>query len=86
MMVRCKGAHLVKDMILTGVRWSLAYSLRDRQGEALLEERRVSVDHATINRWVLNYRPQLEEVFHRRKRLVWISWHRDETSLRVKGP
>jgi putative transposase len=43
------------------------------------------VDHSTINRWVLKYSPQLEEAVHRRKRPVWISWHMDETYIRVKG-
>jgi putative transposase len=38
-----------------------------------MQERGVSVDHATINRWVLKYRPQLESAFHRRKHPVWIS-------------
>ena len=48
------------------------------------EERGESVDHATINRWVLKYSPQLEEAFHRRKRAVWISWRMDETYIWVK--
>jgi putative transposase len=43
------------------------------------------VDHATINRWVLKYSPQLEEAFHRRKRSVWLSWRMDETSIKIKG-
>jgi hypothetical protein len=30
-MIRFKGAHVVKDIILTCVRWSLASPLRDRQ-------------------------------------------------------
>jgi len=37
------------------------------------------------NRWVIKYSPQLEEAFHRRKRPVWVSWHLDETYIRVKG-
>jgi len=45
----------------------------------------VEVDHSTINRWVIKYSPQLEEAFHQRKRPVWVSWHLDETYLRVKG-
>jgi putative transposase len=85
MMVSFKGAHFVKDIILTCVRWYLAYPLSYRQVEELMEEREVSVDHATINRWVLKYSPQLEEAFHRHKRLVWISWHLDETYIKVKG-
>ena len=50
-----------------------------------MEERRVSVDHAPIDRWVLKYSPQLEEAFHRRKRPVGTSWRIDETYIRVTG-
>ena len=50
-----------------------------------MEERGVDVDHATINRWVVKYSPQLEEAFHRRKRSIWTSWHMDETYIKVKG-
>jgi transposase-like protein len=44
-----------------------------------------TVDHATINRWVLKYSPQLEAVFHCRERPVWLSWRMDETYIKVKG-
>jgi putative transposase len=84
-MVSFKGAHFPKDMILVCVRWYAAYPLSYRQVEELMQERGVSVDHATINRWVLKYSPQLEEVFHRRKRPVWISGRMDETYIRVRG-
>jgi len=50
-----------------------------------MEERGVSVDHATIQRWVMKYSPPLEAAFHRRKRSVWVSWRMDETYIRVKG-
>jgi putative transposase len=84
-MVSFKGAHFVRDIILTCVRWYLAYPLSYRQVEELMEERGVSVDHATIQRWVLKYSPLLEETFHRRKRPVGRSWRMDETYIRVKG-
>jgi putative transposase len=88
-MISFKGTHFEKDIILTCVRWYVAYPLSYRQLEELMEElmqeRGVAVDHATINRWVLKYAPQLEEAFHRRKRPVWISWRLDETYIRVKG-
>jgi putative transposase len=45
----------------------------------------VPIDHATIQRWVVKYSPQLEEAFHRRKRPVWVSWRMDETYIKVKG-
>jgi transposase-like protein len=84
-MVRFKGAHFMKDIILTCMRWYVAYPLSYRQVEELMQERGVSVDHATINRWVLKYAPQLEEAFHCRKRPVWVSWRMDEMYIRVKG-
>ena len=80
-----KGAHFPPDIILMGVRWYVAYPLSYRHVEELLEERGVPIDHATIQRWVVKYSPQLEEAFHRRKRPVWVSWRMDETYIRVKG-
>src|SRR5262249_45628573 len=87
MVVSFKGAHFPKEIILTGVRWYLAYPLSTRHVEALMFERGVHVDHSTINRWVVKvkYSPQLEEAFHRRKRPVYVSWRMDETYIKVKG-
>jgi putative transposase len=85
MAVSFKGAHLPQEIILTGIRWYVAYPLSPRHVEALRLERGVHVDHATINWWVIKYSPQLEEAFHRRKRPVWVSWRMDETYLRIKG-
>jgi putative transposase len=85
MAVSFKGAHFPKDVILTCIRWYVAYPLSTRHVEELMEERGVKVDHATINRWVVKYSPQLEEAFHYRKRPVWVSWRMDETYIKVKG-
>jgi putative transposase len=38
-MVSFKGAHCAKDVILTCVRWYVAYPLRYRQTEDLMQER-----------------------------------------------
>jgi transposase-like protein len=84
-MISFKGAHFPQDIILMGVRWYLAYPLSYRHGEELMEERGVPVDHATIQRWVVKYSPQLENAFHCRKRPVWVSWRLDETYIRMKG-
>jgi putative transposase len=48
-------------------------------------ERGVRVDHSTIHRWVIKHSPQLEAVFHCRKRPVWVSWRMDETYIQVRG-
>ena len=52
-----KGRHFQQDMILQSIRWYLAYSLSYRDIEELMQERGFSVDHSTINRWVLHYSP-----------------------------
>jgi putative transposase len=83
MAISFKGAHFPQDIILMGVRWSVAYPLSTRHVEELMLERGVHVDHSTINRWVVKYSPQLEEAFHRRKRPVWVSWRMDETYIKV---
>jgi putative transposase len=84
-MVSFKGAHFEKDVILTCVRWYVGYPLSYRQLEEMMQEGGVAVDHSTINRWVLQYAPQLEAAFHRRKRPVRMSWRLDETYIRVRG-
>jgi transposase-like protein len=85
MTVSCKGAPFPQEIILTGVRWYVAYPLSYRHVEELLQERGVPVDHATIQRWVVKDSPPLEAAFHRRKRPVWVSWRMDETYIKVKG-
>jgi putative transposase len=86
MAVRVKGAHVPKDLMRRGVRLCVAYPLSTRPVEALMQERGVSVDGATINRWVLKDSPRLEQAFHRRKPSVWPSLRLDDASILVKGP
>lgn len=57
-----------------------------RDVEELALERGLEVDHSTINRWVIEYAPQLEPVFLKRhKRSVGSSFRMDETCIKVKG-
>jgi transposase-like protein len=74
-----KGRHFDRSVILLCVRWSLACSLSLRDLEEMMAERGVSVDHATVHRWVIRYSPELLERFNRRKRAVTSKWHSDET-------
>ena len=73
-MISFKGVHFEKDILLTCVRWYVAYPLSYRQLEEMMQERGVSVDYSTIHRWVLKYAPQFEAMFYRRKRPFWGSW------------
>ena len=78
-MISFKGRHFPKDMILMSVRWKLAYPLSYRNIEELMEERGVSLDHSTVQKWVVHYAPQLENAFRKRKKPVGISWRMDES-------
>ena len=50
-----------------------------------MAERGISVDHATIHRWIIRYSPELLERFNARKRAVTGRWHMDETYIKVRG-
>ena len=80
-----KGRHFHHEMILQSVRWYLGYSLSYRNIEEMMAERGFSVDHATINRWVLQYSPQLDAAFRHKKKRVGTRWRMDETYIKVKG-
>jgi transposase-like protein len=51
----------------------------------MMTERGVTVDHSTLNRWVIKYAPEFEKVFRCRQRPVGRSWRLDETYVRIKG-
>ena len=80
-----KGCHFPPEVILETVRYYLAYKLSYREIEEIQLERGVTVDHATIHRWVLKFTPILEHNLRRKKRAVSGSWRMDETYIKVKG-
>jgi transposase-like protein len=80
-----KGRHFDRSVILLCVRWYLAYGLSLRKLEEMMAERGISVDHATIHRWIIRYSPELLERFNARKRAVTGRWHMDETCIKVRG-
>jgi len=83
-MISFAGKQFPKDIILMAVRWYVAYPLSYRNIEELMDERNVTVDHATVNRWVIEYSPKLENEFRKKyKREVNSSWRMDETYLKI---
>src|SRR5215470_12761315 len=81
----CKGSHFEKEIILWAVRWYVAYPISYRQLEEMMGERSVTVDHSTLNRWVIKYAPEFEKAFRRRQCPVGRSWRMDETYVKIKG-
>ena len=85
-MTSFKWRHFQKEIILLVVRWYLSYSLSYRDIEEMMLERGTSVDHSTLNRWVIYYAPLLEDKFRKNhKRKVGSSWRMDETYIKIKG-
>ncbi len=50
-----------------------------------MAERGTSLDHSTVQKWVVYYAPQLEQSFRKRKKPVGKSWKMDETCIKVSG-
>ena len=84
-MIKFKGNQFEREIILWGVRWYVAYPISYRQLEEMMGERGVTVDHSTLNRWVIKYAPEFEKQFRRRQRPVGRSWRLDETYVKIKG-
>ena len=49
-MISFKGAHFPKDIIFT-----LFFGVSYRDLEEIMAERGVKMDHATLNRWLIDY-------------------------------
>jgi transposase-like protein len=84
-MLSFKGMRFPIDVILVCIRWYAAYPLSYRHLEEMMEERGVSVDHSTINRWAIRFLPLIEKLSRKHKREVGRSWRMDETYIKVKG-
>ena len=80
-----KRLHFPLEVMLTCVRWYVAYPLSLRHIEEMMQERGVFVDHVTVHRWAIKVLPVLAAVFRRRKRPVGRSWRMDETYIKVSG-
>ena len=84
-MIDFKGVHYPKSVILHAVFFYVRYAVSYRDLEEILAERGVQVDHATLNRWVVKYAPQIAAQAQARKRQTAKSWRVDETYIKVKG-
>ena len=79
-MLSFKGMRFPIDVILVCIRWYVAYPLSYRHLEEMMQERGVSVDHSSINRWAIRFLPLIEKIARHHKRPVCRSWRMDETS------
>jgi putative transposase len=75
----------VKDIILTCVRWYLAYPLSYRQVEELLLARGVIVTYEAIRKWCLKFGQAYANQLSRRRPRPGDKWHLDEVFLTING-
>lgn len=81
-----KRLHYPLEVMLTCMRWYVAYPLSLRHLEEMMAERGISVDQSTVHRWALKMLlPALNKIFRRSKRPVGKSWRMDETYILVRG-
>lgn len=80
-----KGVHYPKSVILYAVFFYVRYAVSYRDLEEILGERGVTVDHATLNRWVVKFAPLIAARAQARKRPTARSWRMDETYIKVRG-
>ncbi|MDP5220243.1 IS6 family transposase [Ruegeria sp. 2205SS24-7] len=84
-MIDFKGAHYPQSVILFAIYFYVRYGVSYRDLEEIMAERGVSVDHATLNRWVVKYSPLVARAAQKRKASSEESWRMDETYLKVRG-
>ncbi len=61
------GFRFPREVISLAVRWYLRYGLSYRDVEELLAERGVTVDHVTVDRWVLRFASEFVEAARTRR-------------------
>jgi putative transposase len=84
-MISFNGAQFPKDVILFAVFFYVRYTVSYRDLEKIMAERGVTVDHATLNRWVAEYSPLIANSARRRKVPANRSWRMYETYVKVRG-
>ena len=79
-----KGHCFPKSIIIQAVYFKLRFSLSYRDVEEIMKIRGVEVDHATIQRWVFKFMPEIDIQMRKRKKVVGMRWRMDETYIKVK--
>ena len=79
------GLRFPPEVITLVVGWYLRCGLSCRDGDELLAERGVEVDHVSIFRWVQRFTPLLAEAARPCRHRVGERWWVEETYLKVAG-
>jgi IS6 family transposase len=80
-----KLRHYQADIILFALRWYVSTPLTYRQLANLLNERRLSINHTTIMRWVQRLGPELSKRCRPFLKTTNSSFRCDEIYIKVIG-
>jgi len=70
---RFLGVHYPKSAILHAVFFYVHYAVSYRDLKEILAERGVTVDHATLNRWVVKFAPLIADRAQARNEVPLVS-------------
>ena len=77
----CSSPEAIMLFVYMKCRFSLSY----RDLEEMTSIRGASVDHATLQRWVVRFVPLIEKAVRKRKKPAGNSWRMDETYIKLNG-
>lgn len=84
-MIDFMGTQFPKAVILYAVFFYVLYAMSCRDLEAIMVERGVIVDHATLNRWGVKFSPQIAANAESSKCATANSWRMEESYIWVRG-
>ena len=77
----CSSPEIIMLFVYMKCRFSLSY----RELEEMAVIRGASIDHATLQRWVMRFVKLIEARTRKRKKPVGKSWRMDETYIKING-
>lgn len=80
-----KGRHFAAEVILWAMHWYLQVPIIYRELALMQDNRGVSVDHTTLDRWIQAYAPALDERLRPHLWMATGSWRVNATCIKVKG-
>ncbi|PEY99717.1 IS6 family transposase [Bacillus sp. AFS018417] len=80
-----KGRQFKQEIILIAVGYYCRFSLSYRDVSEIMKERGISVHPTTIMRWFHEYGNLIYQIWKKKNKTAQLSWHLDETYIKVKG-
>lgn len=84
-MLSFKGMRFPVEVILFCIGLYATYPLSYRHLKEIMDERGVSVDHSTVNRWAIRFLVLIKKLSRKHKRKVGKSGCMHETYIKFKG-